>query len=245
MKPFHHSVLRNKTVIGVIAAVIMSIVLYWYTSVSAWNAMAQRVEVYEAQTSNLTDTFFATKGASSDQRRTAIKKLAEPRTLSCVSDVASGWQTAINKTYKDRQEKCNEALLARTTLAAKAASVERFYHSLDSISISIVKLSVPDKSVPATLYQSKLDTVQSVLAELTEITAKDTAPQEVRTEALTATKKIESAWISLIAAHKKEDKAAFLKAEDSLATAYGSLSAVTKVAHSGYVQLTNELSTRE
>ena len=245
MKRIRPRLSSKRALIAATTAGVAAIGLYVYASVGAWNDISQRTEVYKNQSTALTETFFATGDVSSADRRASVKKMVERGAISCEPGGMSAWQSSFSKELQDRQSQCDQAVKARDALASKAAAVKQYYETIDTITAIVRTLSVPEKSVSPSSYQSQLDRVQSVKSDLDQVDATGDASVSMKKAALTSVGKIESAWNGIIKANKKEDRGAFEKAMKNLTVAYASLGDISKTAKAAYVLVTDELATIE
>jgi len=156
----------------------------------------------------------------------------------------SGWQTSINKDLKVLQARCYDAITSRDALATRAAAVEEYYQTADTISTGIGALAV-DGNIGAAAYQSRLDAAKKAVGELEAIDAAGDSSIAMKTTAVTVVKKIEIAWTALTKANAQENRDAYEKAVKELNDSYKELDDISKAAASAYVQVTEKLTAIE
>lgn len=232
--------LRRKRIIIVslvVAVIIVLIGVYVVLSVKAWSANRETVAQRFSRVSELSGKISTGKSLAIEDRQQKLQELGriDSDTMCNVNGLYE-WQTKMSSSINAQHEDCLAITGKIQGVQTAARSFVGYYQDEQSLVKVLSSLKLEQKSLSEKDFTKVIDIAKATKKQVADLTLKTEAGKALQSLTIKQVSAVESAWSSVVAANKKEDRSAYEAAQAELQDAYAELSTITDQSNDNYAK---------
>lgn len=215
---------RRRVIIVSLVVGLMAAVVYAWMSVAVWKDYGTQLRAEQADYESLQEQ--ALNGASVTERQKAIRRLDDKMAIRdrlCDVSALYAWQSAIIPAVREGVEKCEAKRRQLDTLAGPVHMLRSYIDTAEAVRAAILNLTVDDSLTEKNWVEKGQERAGDARAALEQVKARDDEAKALVQKARGLVDDLAEAWDSLLSAHTKKDKVAYLTATEGLARSYANL----------------------
>ncbi len=234
------SILKQKRIwlaVGV-ALCIIGVIIVWIAAAVHQKDINKQVDIEYSNTIETARAVSADSKMSQDKRLDAVEQLSSAKpTNSCDGDWWSAWYQALPAAKKTTLE-CNSKVQRLNVVYEAAGELDIYLDDDSKVAQNLALLKV---STSSETWQKTAQTSADAVLRALERISTNKNNEALLTTSKDKTKIIIDAWKVFSEASLKEDKTAYLEAQNSLSQAYANLGEVSDASDKQVIELVHDL----